>query len=66
MQSNNVICSLPLIARIYLQIGGGYKYKRIHCLFVHGVFFSLLQIIFAILFLLSTQNQNLLGPVPSV
>lgn len=26
MQSNNVICSLPLIARIYLQIRGGFKY----------------------------------------
>lgn len=66
MQSNNVICSLPLIARIYLQIRGAYKYKRLHCLFTHGVFFSLLQVIFEILFLLITRNQNLMGSLPCV
>lgn len=66
MQSNNVICSLLLIARIYLQIRGGYKYKRLHCLFIHGVFFSFLQIIFEILFLLFTWNQNLMGSIPCV
>lgn len=39
MQSNNVIFSLPLIAGIYLQIRGNYRYKRLHCLFIHGLFF---------------------------
>lgn len=64
MQSNNVICSLPLIARIYLQIGGGYKYKRLHLFTICGIFVSFLQIIFEILFLLITRNQNLMGSVP--
>lgn len=64
MQSNNVICSLPLIARIYLQIGGGYKYKRLHRFSICGIFVSFLQIIFEILFLLITRNQNVMGSVP--
>lgn len=65
MQSNNVICSLALIARIYLRISGGYIYKKCsHRLFVHRVFFSFLQIIFEILFFLITQNQNLMCSIP--
>lgn len=60
MQSNNVICSLPLIARIYLQIRGGFKY--ITFLNMGWVFSdNFWNFVFVV-----ARNQNLLGSVPCV